>query len=67
MGFIVNERGIEASPEKIVALVYMQPPTYIRDVQRLNGRITTLGRFIAKSAKRSLLFFKILKGSQSFS
>lgn len=29
LGFMVNGRRIEASPEKIVALVYMQPLAYI--------------------------------------
>lgn len=59
LGFMMTERGIEANPEKIEALISMVEPRCIKDVQRLKGCITALGRFISKSAKRCLPFFKI--------
>ncbi|GJW50721.1 reverse transcriptase domain-containing protein [Tanacetum coccineum] len=34
----------------------------LREVQALNGKLAALGRFLAKSAERSLPFFKTLKG-----
>ena len=64
LGFMVNQRGIEANPEKIQALLDMTPPKCIKDVQKLNGRITALGRFISRSAERCLPFFKTLKGGK---
>lgn len=40
----------------------MKAPKYINDVQKLNGQVITLGRFISYLAKRYLSFFKALKG-----
>src|SRR3954447_21663518 len=42
----------------------MQPPRKIKDVQRLNGCITALGRFISRLGERALPFFKLLKKSR---
>ena len=39
----------------------MRPPWRIKDVQRLNGCITALGRFISRLGERALPFFKLLK------
>ncbi|KAL0400416.1 UNVERIFIED_CONTAM: hypothetical protein Sradi_2384900 [Sesamum radiatum] len=39
----------------------MGPPTSNNEVQRLTGRIAALSRFISKSAKKGLPFFKILR------
>ena len=66
LGFLVNERGIKANPDKIKALLDMQEPRCIKDVQCLNGRIAALGRFIFKSTEKSLLFFRALQKSKGF-
>ena len=66
LGYIVTERGIEANPSKVKALQDMPPPRNTREVQRLTGRITTLSRFISKTADRSLPFFKILRKAIKF-
>ena len=52
LGFLVSQRGIEANPEKIQAVIDMQPPRTIKDVQRLTGRLAALRRFISKLAER---------------
>lgn len=39
-------------------------PRCVKDIQRLNGCITALGRFISKSAKKCMPFFKALKSSE---
>ena len=36
LGFIVNSHGIEANPDKIKAMLNMQPPSNIKEIQRLN-------------------------------
>ena len=41
----------------------MEAPERVKDVQRLNGCITTLGRFISRLGERALPFFKLLKKS----
>ncbi|KAL0443945.1 UNVERIFIED_CONTAM: hypothetical protein Slati_2117200 [Sesamum latifolium] len=42
LGFMVIQRGIEANPDKIKAIMDMGPPTSINEVQRLPGRIAAL-------------------------
>ena len=42
LGFIINNRGIEANPEKIKVVLDMPPPSSIKEVQRLTGRIASL-------------------------
>ena len=39
LGFIVNNRGIEANLNKIKAVFDMPPPSNIKEVKRLTGRI----------------------------
>ncbi|PKA57837.1 RNA-directed DNA polymerase like [Apostasia shenzhenica] len=62
LGNMVSARGIEANPEKIQAIQEMMSPRTIEDKQKLNGRVTTLSRFISKSGERCLPFFRILRG-----
>ena len=52
LGFIVNNRGIEANPEKIKAMLDMQPPSNTNEIQRLTERIATLSRFVSKSSDK---------------
>nr|XP_043614026.1 uncharacterized protein LOC122585974 [Erigeron canadensis] len=40
----------------------MKAPQALKDVQRLNGKLAALHRFLSKSADRSLPFFQTLKG-----
>ncbi|XP_019052649.1 PREDICTED: uncharacterized protein LOC109114435 [Nelumbo nucifera] len=61
LGFMVIQRGIEANPEKIKAILDMPSPRTHKEVQRLTGRIAALSRFMSKSADRCLPFFKALK------
>ena len=48
LGFLVSHRGIEANPEKVKAVQDMSPPKTLREMQKLTGRVTALGRFISK-------------------
>nr|AAO19368.1 putative polyprotein [Oryza sativa Japonica Group] len=66
LGFLVSERGIEANPEKIDAIQQMKPPSSVREVQKLTGRIAVLSRFLSKAAERGLPFFKTLRGAGKF-
>ena len=61
LGFMVNQRGIEANPDKIKAILDMKSPSSTKELQRLNGRIAALNRFVSKSADKCLPFFKILR------
>jgi hypothetical protein len=60
---LVSTKGIEANPDKIKAILQMQPPQTRKEVQKLAGCIAALYRFIVKLAERSLPFFIVLRGS----
>ncbi|KAJ3705468.1 hypothetical protein LUZ61_009173 [Rhynchospora tenuis] len=66
LGFIVSERGIEVHPSKCQAIMDMEPPSFIKAVQELTGRIAALGRFISKSAEICQLFFQTFKKNKKF-
>ncbi|XP_065050247.1 uncharacterized protein LOC103995026 [Musa acuminata AAA Group] len=66
LGFIIHERGIDANPEKVQAIVNMQSPRTIKDLQRLNGRLVAMSRFLALSVDRCLPFFRVLKNPKNF-
>ena len=61
LGFLVSHRGIEANPEKVKAIEDMSPPQTLREMQKLAGRVTALGRFISKLGEHALPFFKLMK------
>lgn len=63
LGFLVSHRGIESNPEKIQAILDMRPLQTIQDMQRLNGRLAALRRFISKLSEKSLPFFATLRGA----
>ncbi|KAL0439901.1 UNVERIFIED_CONTAM: Pro-Pol polyprotein [Sesamum latifolium] len=66
LGFMVTQRGIEANPLKIKAIIDMKAHTCLNEVQRLTGMIAALSRFISKSAEKSLPFFKTLRKAKTF-
>jgi dsDNA-binding SOS-regulon protein len=66
LGFLVSHRGIEANPEKIQAIERMQPPTHIKEVQKLTGSMAALSRFISRLGERTLPFFKLLRKNNPF-
>ena len=61
LGFIVNNQGIEANPDKIKVVLDMSSPSNIKEVQRLTGRIATLSRFVSKASDKCQPFFQVLK------
>ena len=61
LGFIVNNRGIEANPDKIKVMLDMPPPASIKEVQRLTGRIAALSRFVSRASDKCQPFFQVLK------
>ncbi|KAL0293991.1 UNVERIFIED_CONTAM: hypothetical protein Scaly_3131200 [Sesamum calycinum] len=51
--FMVTQRGIEANPLKIKAILDMKAPFYyVNEVQKLIGKISALSRFISKAAEK---------------
>jgi hypothetical protein len=63
LGCLVSMKDIEADPDKIKAILQMQPPSNRKEIQKLTGRVAALYRFIAKLVERNLPFFTVLRGS----
>jgi hypothetical protein len=57
LGCLVSTKDIEANPDKIKALIEMQDPVSVKDVQKLIGRVAALNRFIPRAVESSLPFF----------
>ena len=66
LGFMISHRGIEANLEKLEAILNMKAPKTLNELQKLNGRIMALGRFISYLAKKCLPLFQALKNSKKF-
>ena len=60
LGLIVNNRGIEANLDKIKAVLDMLPPSSLKEVQRLTGRIVALSRFVSRASDKCQPFFQVL-------
>ena len=58
---MVSQRGIEANPDKVQAIINMVSPKTIKEVQKLTERIAVLNRFVSKATNKCLPFFKTLK------
>ena len=63
LGFMVSQRGIEVNLEKIWAVMELEPPKTVKEVQSLNGKIATLNRFVLKAINKCLPFFRTLRKS----
>ena len=63
LGFMVSQRGIEANPDKIRAIIEMKPPRNVKEVQSLNGKVAALNRFVSRVTDKYLPFFRTLKKS----
>ncbi|GJX84423.1 reverse transcriptase domain-containing protein [Tanacetum coccineum] len=61
VGYKVNTKGLKVCPDKVDVVLSLPSPKCLKDVQKLNGKLTSLNRLLAKSAEKSLPFFKTLK------
>ncbi|GJT42110.1 reverse transcriptase domain-containing protein [Tanacetum coccineum] len=61
MGYKVDADGLRVCPDKVEAVLILPSPKCLKEVQKLNGKLASLNRFLSKSTEKSLLFFKTLK------
>ncbi|GKB99080.1 reverse transcriptase domain-containing protein [Tanacetum coccineum] len=61
LGYKVNTKGLKVCPDKVDAVLSLPSPKCLKEVQKLNKKLASLNRFLAKSAEKSLPFFKIFK------
>lgn len=66
LGYLVTKRGIEVDPEKVRAIQQMPSPQNLKQVQKLNGRLAAMNRFLARSSDKCKPFFDILKKESKF-
>ena len=63
LGFMVSQKGIEVNPEKVRAIMELEPPRTVKEVQSLNGKIVALNRFVFRAMDKCLPFFCTLRKS----
>ncbi|CAL8174606.1 unnamed protein product [Prunus armeniaca] len=61
---MISQKGIEANPKKIKAIIDMETPKMQKDIQSLAGRVAALTRFISKATDKCVPLFKALKGGK---
>ena len=61
LGFMVSQRGVEVNSEKVRAIVELEPPRTMKEVQSLNGKNTALNMFVSKATDKCLPFFRTLR------
>src|SRR3954466_12490117 len=66
LGFLVSERGIECNPEKIAAIDRMNKPRNIKDVQKFNGCLASLSRFLTRLGEKAIPLYQLMKKRDKF-
>jgi hypothetical protein len=66
LGFAMLERGIEANPETISAIMDMGLIKNLKGVQWVTGCLAALSHFIARLRALSLPLYKLVKKSNHF-
>ncbi|GJT00017.1 reverse transcriptase domain-containing protein [Tanacetum coccineum] len=54
LGYKVNTRGLKVCLDKVDAILSLPSLKCLKDVQKLNGKLASLNKFLAKSAEKSL-------------
>ena len=63
LGFMVSQKGIEVNPEKVRAVLELEPSRTVKAVQSLNDKVAALNRFVSKATDKCLPFFCVLRKS----
>ena len=61
LGYMVTQRGIEADPSQVSAILNMKSPTNVKEVQSLTGRLAALNRFLNRSTDQCKPLFQVIK------
>ena len=63
LSFMVTQRGIEANPTQLKAILQSLAPSSKKGIQQLTGRLAALRRFISRFTNRLKPFFTTLRGA----
>ena len=66
LGFLVSKKGIEVDPAKAKAIIGMPPPTNLKELRSLQGRMQSIRRFISNLAMRCEPFNHLLRKGVKF-
>jgi len=66
LGFMLTHRGIEANLDKCQAIMEMQSPWNVKEVQRLMGRVVALLRFMPRMAEKVRPILGLLRKASAF-
>ncbi|GJW98931.1 reverse transcriptase domain-containing protein [Tanacetum coccineum] len=61
LGYKVDADELRVCSNKVEAVLNLPYPNCLKDVQKLNGKLASLNRFMSKLAEKYLPFFKTLK------
>ena len=56
LGFMVSQQGIEANPDKEKAIIEVESPKTVEEVQSLIGKVATLNKFIFRATDKCMPF-----------
>jgi len=66
LGHVINEKGISADPQKLLALKQMVPPTNFAELRRFMGVVNQLGKFSPHIAEISAPLRKLLSNKTAW-
>src|SRR3954466_6571622 len=66
LGFLVSSLGIEENPTKIRAVIRMELPRCLNDVQKFTGCLASLSRFVSRLGEKALPLYQLMKKSDKF-
>ncbi|PKI40896.1 hypothetical protein CRG98_038737 [Punica granatum] len=61
LGFVVSEKGIEADPDKVKAIMELPPPSTVHRVRSFLGRLNYIAHFIANLTDKCQPLFGLLR------
>ena len=64
LGYMISERGIEADPDKIKAILNMSPPQTETEIRGLLGRLQYISMFIIRLTDTCEPIFRLLRKKQ---
>ena len=66
LGFVITSNGIHLVPEKVYAVLKMQPPRNFKELRGLQGQLAYIQSFISNLSGRCQPFAKLMKKGVSF-
>lgn len=61
LGYVVTPTRVRANPKKIESILKTGTLRKVKEIQSLTAKMVALGQFLAKLAKKSIPFFRVLK------